>query len=201
MNRLLLSAFCLIVFFDVFSQQSHKDEILAWQKNLDSEYADPDSSPLEKNEIKKFKGLKYFPIDSKYRVEAKFERIENESPFSMPTSTARKPIYTKYGKITFIIDDTEYSLFVYQSQDLFVKPEYKNHLFLPFTDMTNGDQSYGGGRYIDINIPDSDTMIVDFNKAYNPYCAYTDRYSCPIPPRENNLSVAIEAGVRAWKNH
>ena len=79
--------------------------------------------------------------------------------------------------------------------------EYKDYLFLPFLDDTNGEGSYGGGRYIDLRIPDSDTMIIDFNTAYNPYCAYNDRYSCPIVPRQNYLDVAIEAGVKAFKKH
>ena len=85
---------------------------------------------------------------------------------------------------------------IYQNHRLRKMEKYRNHLFLPFTDLTNGEETYGGGRYIDLSIPDSDTIIIDFNKAYNPYCAYSSTRSCPIPPRENDLDLKVEAGVR-----
>ena len=74
-------------------------------------------------------------------------------------------------------------------------------MFLPFSDETNGIESYGGGRYIDLRIPEGNTLIIDFNSAYNPYCAYNDKYSCPIVPRENYLRTRIEAGVKKFKDH
>ena len=80
-------------------------------------------------------------------------------------------------------------------------PEYSNHLFIPFNDITNGVETYDAGRYIDLEIPKGDTIIIDFNKAYNPYCAYNDGYSCPIPPEENNLEVEVKAGVMAFEKH
>jgi uncharacterized protein (DUF1684 family) len=74
--------------------------------------------------------------------------------------------------------------------------EYKKYLFIPFRDLTSGKESYGGGRYIDTEIPAGETLILDFNRAYNPYCAYSHRYSCPIPPEENTLKVEIRAGEK-----
>jgi uncharacterized protein (DUF1684 family) len=79
--------------------------------------------------------------------------------------------------------------------------KYKNHIFVPFTDLTTGSESYGGGRYVDLELPFSDKVIIDFNRAYNPYCAYNHKYSCAIPPEENHLNVAIKAGVKAFANH
>ena len=80
--------------------------------------------------------------------------------------------------------------------DLIKSTEYKDYLFIPFTDATNGAETYEGGRYIDLTIPATDKITLDFNKAYHPYCAYTDGYNCPIPPQENHVPVRIEAGVR-----
>ena len=90
---------------------------------------------------------------------------------------------------------------VYQNQELIKQEGFENYLFLPFSDETNGIESYGGGRYIDLRIPESNKLIIDFNSAYNPYCAYNDKYSCPIVPRENYLRTRIEAGVKKFKDH
>ena len=90
---------------------------------------------------------------------------------------------------------------MYQNQDLTKKDGFDNYLFLPFLDDTNGEESYGGGRYIDLRIPKNDELVIDFNKAYNPYCAYNEKYSCPIVPRENYLALKVEAGVKVFKKH
>ena len=95
-----------------------------------------------------------------------------------------------------MIDKKEYKLNVYQSQELLKSAEYKDYLFIPFTDATSGNETYEGGRYIDLTIPTSDHALINFNKAYHPYCAYTDGYNCPVPPQENTLPIKIEAGVR-----
>lgn len=118
----------------------------------------------------------------------------------MKTTTERLPVYDKYGTLTFELDDKTYKLSVYQSHSLRNNKKYKNYLFLPFTDLTNGNETYGGGRYIDFTIPDSDVVVIDFNKAYNPYCVYSDKYSCPIPPKENHLPIKITAGIKNYKD-
>ncbi len=169
-----------------------------FQYKLNTKYADEKDSPLTEEDLKKFTALHFFPIDSTYKVTATFELEENPRLFEMPTTTDRKPIYKTYGTATFTLDGKELKLHIYQNQDLIKKPEYKNHLFIPFTDLTNSNGSYGGGRYIDLEIPENDTIVIDFNTAYNPYCAYNYKYSCPIPPRENDLPVAIKAGVKDY---
>jgi len=175
--------------------------IKEFQFELNTKYADKDESPLIEKDLKEFKALDFFTIDSTYKINAKFELNENPIFFEMPTTTERKPIYKTYGKATFVIDGKELVLHIYQNQDLIKMPEYKNHLFIPFTDLTNSNGTYGGGRYIDLEIPEGDTIVIDFNRAYNPYCAYNHKYSCPIPPRENDLSVAIKAGVKDFGKH
>jgi uncharacterized protein (DUF1684 family) len=109
--------------------------------------------------------------------------------------------YVKYGTVTFEYEGENHTLSIYQNLDLIAKrPEYSNYLFLPFTDLTNGENSYGGGRYLDMEIPESgSTIVLNFNKCYNPLCHYNKKYSCPIPPAENDLSIRVEAGVKKWK--
>src|SRR5690606_21025371 len=121
-----------------------------------------------------------------------------EPIFEMPTTTERKPKYKKYGELTFVLLADTLKLSIYQNIGLITKPGYENYLFLPFKDLTNGKESYGGGRYLDLRIPQDSTLVLNFNLAYNPYCAYNHHYSCPIPPYENHLNVEIPVGVKAF---
>lgn len=177
------------------SEAASKEE----QKKLNAEYADAKTSPLTKADLKTFKSLEFFPVDLKYCVTAKFKRTPNEKPFNMATTTGRKAQYVKYGELSFTLNGKPFKLDIFQSPDLVKLEEYKDHLFLPFTDNTNGEGSYAGGRYIDMKLPRGDTMQIDFNKAYNPYCAYNHDYSCPIPPSQNFVDTDIKAGVKAYK--
>ena len=172
-----------------------------FQRELNAEYKDATKSPLTKKDLKHFKGLDFFKFDSSYVVTANFKRTPNEKPFKMKTTTDRLPEYVKYGEVTFTLNGETYKLNIYQNKELILKEGYEDYLFLPFLDFTNGDTSYGGGRYVDARLPEGDTIVIDFNKAYNPYCAYSDRYSCPIVPRVNYLKTKIEAGVKAFGEH
>lgn len=150
------------------------------------------------------KQLKFYPINETFRINTKFEKVKNGSWFSMETSGKNKQVFRVYGTIRFTIHDTLLTLNIYQSQRLMTVAEYKEQLFLPFTDLTTGEETYESGRYIDLTFADiiGDKLVIDFNKAYNPYCAYVSgKYNCPIPPRENNLNVAIVAGEKKYGNH
>src|SRR5690606_61727 len=171
------------------------------QNELNEEFSNPETTILEPKDFKNFKGLEFYPIDEKFIVEAKFVRTPNEKPFLMPTTTDRLPEYVKYGEAHFTIDGKDFILNLFKSVEPSKDPEYKDYLFLPFTDLTSGDGSYGGGRFLDQWIPEGDKIIIDFNKAYNPYCAYSARFSCPIPPKENDLLIRIEAGVKDFGKH
>lgn len=171
------------------------------QEDLNKHYADSLESPLRPEDLKTFKSLNFFPIDEKYSVKATLVLTPNEPVFEMKTTTDRKPLYKRFGIATFILDGKEYHLNVYQNQELILDFEYRDYLFLPFTDETNGDKTYKGGRYIDTRIPTDSTFIIDFNTAYNPYCAYNSKYSCPVVPQENHLPIKINAGVLAFDNH
>lgn len=186
---------------------SYVSQIKSFQEEMNRSYKDAEESPLEESERKKFQSLPFFKIDETYKVEADFVRTTDGQPFEMQTTTDRKPIYQKFGEVSFELHGKRHTLNVYQSQDLQQSEEYKNYLFLPFTDLSNGQESYEGGRYIDLQIPEReaadgqelDKITIDFNKAYNPYCAYNKKYSCPIPPKENHLDIKVLAGVRYKK--
>ena len=197
-----MKKYILIVTILFFALSSAQDKTIQtseeFQADLNKKYADSISSPLKTEDLKTFKNLNFFNIDSKYIVESKLVRTKKEKIFKMKTSTDRLPEYKKYGELYFTIDGKELKLNVYQSIDLIKKKEYKNYLFLPFTDLTCGNDSYAAGRYIDLSIPKNDKIIIDFNKAYNPYCAYNYKYSCPIVPSENDLNVEIKAGVKKF---
>lgn len=171
-------------------------EAQEFQKKLNSEYLNPDETPLRRDNFKNFKRHPFFSIDINYRVKAQLVRTNNAKPFEIPTSSGATQTYREYGKIYFKLEDKHQVLTIYQNLRLIQMEEYKNHLFLPFRDETNGKETYGGGKYIDLEIPKSNTIIVDFNKSYQPYCAYNAYdYSCPIVPEENKLSISIKAGV------
>ena len=198
----VIAIFCvLIVYVSCSEGKKEAKGETEFQRELNAYYKDASSSPLKKKDLKTFTGLDFFPVNDKFKVTANLKFTPDSKPFKMPTSTTRTPIYKCYGIATFNLDGKDYSLEIYQNQELEPDPESDDYLFLPFTDQTNGFASYGGGRYIDLKIPTGNTIEIDFNSAYNPYCAYNDKYSCPIPPRVNFLPVEINAGVKAFKKH
>jgi uncharacterized protein (DUF1684 family) len=169
-----------------------------FQKEINVEYADAKTSPLTVDDLATFKSLDFYPISGKFFVTATFVRTEKEKPFGMKTSTERTPTYVKYGEVHFTIDGQALKLNVYRNIELSKKKEYKEYLFLPFSDLSSGNESYIGGKYIDLKIPKGNTIAIDFNKSYNPYCAYNYKYSCPIVPLENDLNIEIRAGVKKF---
>ncbi|WP_298487746.1 DUF1684 domain-containing protein [uncultured Maribacter sp.] len=174
-------------------------DIIEWQKELNKEYEDPKTSPLPDRYRKDFKTLDFFEPDTTFVVTASFERTPEAIPFLMPTTTDRKSEEVVYGIATFNLKGKKHKLEIYQNRKLMLQEEYKDYLFLPFIDKTNGEHTYGGGRYIDLSIPEGRTIVINFNKAYNPYCAYNKKYSCPIVPGINSLDIEVLAGVKAFK--
>lgn len=146
------------------------------------------------------KYISFFPPDPSYNIIAQFEKVNDTIGFEMNTSTGMKKPYLVYGKASFIINGRLVSLFIYRSKTLMLEEQYADYVFIPFGDATSGITSYGGGRYIDLSIKqiENNSLSIDFNKAYNPYCAYTTGYNCPIPPVENLLNVPIFAGEKNY---
>src|SRR5687768_15649795 len=191
--NLLLSTF--FVPASLFAQiDSAVYDIEQHRKKQEEEFRDPEKSPLSKKLRKKFNGLHYYPINLNYRLQAAFVKTENPTLFKMKTTTSRLPEYQKYGEVHFELDGNDWALEVYQSPEIMKRPGYEDYLFIPFTDETNGVDTYEVGRYIEFRIPTSNQVILDFNKCYNPYCSYGSGYSCPIPPEANRLPLKIPAG-------
>ncbi|MFC0608860.1 TonB family protein [Rufibacter quisquiliarum] len=197
LSLLLLLPPCLL---KAQTPSDYKKDLNQHRAHQDSVFQYDEKSPLAPEAKATFKGLAYFPIDEAYRVKAKFVPTPQEGIFQMPTTTDHLPNYKKYGELHFQLQGQPLKLNVYQNQELIKQPKYHTYLFIPFTDATTGQETYATGRYLDFSIPHSqDSVWLDFNKAYNPYCAYGDGYSCPIPPKENRLPVRIEAGVKTYE--
>lgn len=193
--------FILLIFPALGFAQLSESEINSRREDHKKELADTlsDHPILNIEDWKHFKGLQYFHFDSTYQLIGNFTKDKGKW-FQMPTSTDRLPVYRRFGYVKFKMDSSEYQLTVYQNKD-YRKGEFKGYLFIPFRDGTSSVTTYGGGRYLDAEIPKTRELLLDFNLAYNPYCAYSHRYSCPIPPAENSLKVKIEAGERTPLEH
>ncbi|GAB4410466.1 MAG: DUF1684 domain-containing protein [Bacteroidia bacterium] len=180
--------------------KGYRKEILQARRKLDREFRQPQTSPL-REAARDFTGLAYFEIDPAYYVEARLERTTDAQPFLMPTSNPQRPKqFVAYGRLHFTLHGQACTLTVYRNLTL-TAARYADHLFLPFLDETSGFETYGGGRYLDLHTVAGDTMIIDFNRCYNPYCAYSDGWACPLPPAENALPLRIEAGMQTYREH
>ena len=189
----LFSCFLLLAIIRGYCQEGYKDSMNSYLANYVGTHE------VVTGDDKQF--FSFYPVDANYRVMANFKKAINFHWFAMETSGTVKKTFRVYGTLRFMLNDTLLTLNVYQSQNLMNTDEFQNHLFLPFTDLTSGDETYTAGRYIDLLIDDivDNKVIIDFNKAYNPYCAYVSgKYNCPLPPRENQLPVAIFAGEKMF---
>ncbi len=188
-RTLLLATAVLITGFATAQKKDmYAESIKAYQKIYS------DSHAVVQGKDKKY--FRFFPISKDHHVTAYFERIFDTVGFTMNTSAGTLKYFYKYGRLDFMIEGKECLLFVYQGKDLMQTEQYKDYLFVPFTDGTTGNESYGSGRYLEFYKRDIDNNMLqlDFNKAYNPYCAYATGFKCPIPPRENRIPIPIKAG-------
>ena len=181
-----------------FNPAKYTNDILKKRTLKDTEMRTGDHSPIPDEEKVSFKKLNYYKPNVKFRKVASFERFDQATHFLMKTSTDRLPEYSVYGKVTFRHKGKSYSLNVYQNIELIKKPGFEKYLFVPFNDETNDHETYGGGRFLDVYETGTDKLVIDFNEAYNPLCAYNHKYSCPIPPESNNLKLKVKAGEKKW---
>ncbi|MDA0326926.1 MAG: DUF1684 domain-containing protein [Bacteroidetes bacterium] len=168
-----------------------------FQKKMNEQFKDASSSPLKPKDLKEFTSLSFFPIDSVFVVKAKLTSTPDSDYFDMKTNTALVTKERIYGVLSFKLLSQYVELNVYQGIDSIASNP--NYLFLPFLDDTNGNTTYGGGRYMDLAIPKGDSLWLDFNTAYNPYCEYNELYSCPIVPRQNYIPIEVRAGLKRFK--
>ena len=195
-----LATLLLLSTFTCFAQD-HKTQIAAFREKYKNDFLEEKNSPLRKDDLQY---LRFYDADSTYRVTAKVEKILSPNTFMMSTFIGPAQEYLPYAKLKFALKGKQMELTVYRSTSLMALPEYKDYLFLPFTDETNGGDTYAGGRYIDLREAEfkNNQLVLDFNKAYNPYCAFSAAYSCPKPPDENRLTIAIKAGEKLFgKGH
>jgi hypothetical protein len=174
-----------------------RHQVLKWREDRDAFFKNHQRSPLLPRDKKTFKGLKYYPFDPKYVFSGQIERfvfnINNPKYYAtFLTNKGTNKRYLRYGKFLFRLDGKEYTFEIYKSI-------LSDMLFIPFKDETNGKETYEGGRYIDAEILPDYKMVLDFNMAYNPSCAYNEKFICVLPPRENMLSVEIQGGERNFK--
>jgi uncharacterized protein (DUF1684 family) len=191
----------LLFFIRIDSQaQSYEMQLLEHRKTYKAEFLKDENSPLTKKDLKY---LQFYEIDSNYAVQAFFEKMIDTVGFDMQTHNGVLKKYFVYGKARFQLKQKECTLFIYQSQKLMTKAGFEDYLFIPFTDLTNYTETFGGGRYLDFRLKDivNNTLIIDFNKCYNPYCVYKEGYSCPIPPKENALDLEIRAGEKNFSKN
>ncbi|ARK10151.1 DUF1684 domain-containing protein [Fibrella sp. ES10-3-2-2] len=192
--RLYILVFCLLRLSAV-AQSPYEQAIKQHREHYKAEFLGSGGSPLQTKEAVDL--LRFYPADSAYRVTATVQRLPGSKPVDLPTSMANKTAAeAPYATLSFLIDGKPCQLTIYRSLSLATSPMYRDYLFLPFTDATSGKETYGGGRYLDIRTGQiqNGKLELDFNKAYNPYCAYREGYACPIPPAANRLTVAIKAG-------
>lgn len=197
-HTLILSVLLGFLAPGTHGQDSYTEKIQNYRDSIDTEFRDSVTSILQPEDLSHFKALDYFNIDPNYCVMARFKKIKNGRVVTMKTSGTRTPSYRPYGILHFKLNGEKCKLTLYQSADP-GRPELKKYLLLAFTDLTNGFDTYGGGRYIEYSTDDvKSEMVLDFNYCFNPYCAYSHKFSCVIPPAENALNVKINAGVKKF---
>ena len=192
--------FFLLVFFvslNVSAQKTYKDSIAAFRQHYKEDFIKELRSPLKGKDTS---FLRFYAASKEYKVVATVKKVTTNVDFIMETHSGKKQAYKQFAVAEFLLSGKKYQLHLYRNVSLMAQEEHKNHLFLPFNDLTNYETTYAGGRYIDLSLDDikNGKIVIDFNKAYNPYCAFKDGYSCPIPPAENRLKVRIEAGEQLF---
>jgi uncharacterized protein (DUF1684 family) len=190
----------LVTIYYSFSGNQNSEAYIAsvetLRKEKDHNMRTASDSPFANDSIDSFKGLSYFPIDAAYRIQARLSSIEQKKTISLPTSDGKQKSYLEYAYAEFEMQGERNKLLILEIMDM---GPYRGTLFLAFADKTSALETYGAGRYLDIKkIPGSTSVTLDFNEAYNPYCAYNDSFSCPFPPPENLLNIRIEAGEKNY---
>ena len=164
-------------------------ELIDFRAEKDEFFGRHPQSPLTPEQQRRFVGLQYFPENGALRLEVQAEPLFDQQPMQMQTSTGGVQMYVRHARFKFQVDGLDAELTIYQNE---------NGYFLPFVDSLAGKETYPAGRYLEPEQLIGNRFLVDFNLAYNPYCAYNEMWSCPITPAENRLKVAIHAGEKLF---
>jgi hypothetical protein len=174
--------------------ERREERLKAFREHKDRFFKEDSQSPLKETDRKKFKGLLYYPINLRYTMIGSIERYPTEPKpiyVNLPTNKEREKKYVKYGRFRFKWEGKEFILQIY-------RPLGGGELFLPFKDKTSGTDTYSGGRYLYIEPMPGGKVLIDFNRAYNPFCAYNEKYTCPFAPKENWLDIPIQVGEKRF---
>lgn len=202
-SRLIKFLF-LIFIFGMSSEVNSQIDTAGWYTNMEEERQEAiqslwqsDRQPILAEDTTH---LNYFEPDIQYRRPCSLIKTPDSKPFEISTYSGLVRSYKTYGKVIIPFGEKDITLELYQNEALSKKSHYEDYLFLPFKDLTNGNATYGGGRYLNLKISELEEKgcVIDFNKAYNPWCAYRDGFNCPIPPSANHLQVAINAGEKMF---
>ena len=186
---LVVVALIAYTFTDTEVKENYGEQVLKFRTENEQFFREGQGSPIE--DKTSFRGLNYFEPSAEYRILAGLERITTGDSVTMQMSDGKEETYAKYAHATFQLGGKSHRL-------LLLKHAEDEKLFLPFADQTNGFDTYGGGRYLDLSLAGPEKLMIDFNFAYNPYCAYNKHYSCPLPPRDNFLNIDIRAGEKDY---
>ena len=188
----------LIAFFLLATSASYAQDLNAHREQYKQDFLTDPRSPLQEADLQY---LDFFPELPTAKVTATFHKTPAEEPFELPTYSGLTRTYRKWGIAYFTYGKFNASLALYESMTNKANPMYADYLFLPFMDLTNGETSYGGGRYLNMSKADTEDgeIVIDFNTCYNPWCAFSDGFNCPIPPLENHLPFAVEAGEKMYR--
>ncbi|MFD2514605.1 DUF1684 domain-containing protein [Pontibacter locisalis] len=199
--RLIILAGVVLVLFYFFKDAFFNDEnyiqpLLKEREDKDLSFRSRTNSPFIDEERRSFKNLVYYEPNLEYRVKAQVEELQKQDTLLMPLTSGSYEPYLRYGIAAFEMEGQPQRLTLYKK----LSGEKKDQLFVPFTDKTNGFETYGGGRYLDVPFEEGDkTVMLDFNRAYSPFCAYNPDYACPVPPKDNRLGIAIPAGEKTYE--
>lgn len=202
-KNILLLVVIVVVLVTLYYSYTGSQDQSAYVNEINRERVDKDrymktspESPFADNPTT-FTSLKYFPPDIRYKVTATLTPIQNKKPVMLSTNDGKQQQYVEYAYAEFDLDGFNNKLLILEVLDA---GPFRGKLFLAFGDETSAGETYGAGRYLDIvKVPGANTITLDFNKAYNPYCAYVEKYSCPFPPPENLLKVALRAGEKVYQ--
>jgi uncharacterized protein (DUF1684 family) len=175
-------------------EKTHREKIKRIREQNNILFKKSPHSPLTDEQKQDFKGIDYFPIDEKYEFNLEMKKFEHHSEIVIPTTKNNERRYVRFGYIEFEIDGQVNTLTVF-------KPIEADYLFLPFKDTTTGKESYKIGRYVEIEKISKEKWLVDFNTAYNPFCAYNDNWDCSLTPDENLLKIPINAGMKIYPDY
>jgi uncharacterized protein (DUF1684 family) len=200
--RFLFVLFVGLLTTEAVAQTSFVDQLSRHRETYKKDLLAASGGPLTEEGDLAY--VQFYAPDSTYRITASVERIPNAQPFEMPTYNGKTRPHVAYALLSFKINGKPQQLTLYRNLNAIRLPQFRDYLFLPFKDATSGTETYGGGRYLDLRVGDiqNGQVTLDFNKAYNPYCAFVEGYPCPIPPKNNVLAVPIKAGEKTFdKDH